>query len=796
MSEYSPLLLRLAAKAPAGVTLTPPGEGAGTDDGGYDLETGAIHLTSPSANILAHELGHHRFGQGWGRVLQNKALYPLIDKAPFLGVAGGAGSGLLRAAGFRDARVHTALLALPLLATAPALITEAFASRNGRDVLRESGASPEEVRQYTEELAQAYATYAGKPLLTGATTAMGYGIGRYAGPAIARGLSKLAYDADTDVKQRFEHLKELMRQHGALAGTAHRRIVIPKDKLTEKDIKEGLGFTPVSIAIPEAGQDRFESFRHHEHNYHIHSHPEGWTMHEDKHPAATMLAKNVDDPVGKMKAMIAGVPHVIHEGVPGLYYYIKGRLARQGSTARRVLNEMPSEIKDKIYSLPHSPTWRPTREEELLGKAAALAEFGLVKESDIVASFRTAKDRRKKWKVDQSGDKYTCTCPDYTYRKAATGGHCKHIAQHAGGHDTSGEKKANTVDEEGVDAPALVAAGVGAAAPWAGTIGQEKLIHAGKGPAISDYESLLKKLRPGDVVLTGDPSLTRTKAIIGAATGHPTGYHVGVVDRTGKLVYESHPAFGFDKNTLNNDYLAKERVQVLRPNLRGPQREEFLRNMEEYQKLTHTYSQRTRQNLRRRGLNVTKEYDDLLRGGTYDNKGGIVAGLKELFVPKLKSTGAAEAEKVKIRGARQEFRANMKQHAATNADLYETLAARATRTGKNLGGEDFQAAVPKCVGGVCSTVPASSMPKGKNVVKGKGPRDVMPTDYLRSKMFRPVGTYNPAPTAALHEKLLRYGPVATRIGAGLALGGAAYGAVKGVQHLMRGSGSGDSKPTT
>jgi len=38
------------------------------------------------------------------------------------------------------------------------------------------------------------------------------------------------------------------------------------------------------------------------------------------------------------------------------------------------------------------------------------------------------KNGRKVYKLDDhDGAKWTCTCPDYIYRKAAIGGECKHI---------------------------------------------------------------------------------------------------------------------------------------------------------------------------------------------------------------------------------------------------------------------------------------------------------------------------------------------------------------------------------
>lgn len=162
--------------------------------------------------------------------------------------------------------------------------------------------------------------------------------------------------ADPRVTQRFGRLVNTLRTDGVLAGTAHRRLLIPKDKLTEDDV-HSLGFVPVTIAIPEAGQDRFRSFRHPDSQFHIHSHPEGWTMHEDAHPASTMLARKVKGIAAKSKALVSGLPHVSEEGLPGLGYYIKGKLSGHASTARRVAGELPAHVKRRIASWSPSPTY-------------------------------------------------------------------------------------------------------------------------------------------------------------------------------------------------------------------------------------------------------------------------------------------------------------------------------------------------------------------------------------------------------------------------------------------------------
>jgi hypothetical protein len=174
-------------------------------------------------------------------------------------------------------------------------------------------------------------------------------------PLLTKTAEELSTPYDRVLKQRFSELQGLVREHGAYAGTAHKRILIPKTKLTEHDISR-LGFTPVTIAIPEAGQDRFQSFRHPDNNFHIHSHPDGWTMHEDSHPAATMLAKKVTGISRKAKAMAQGIPHASEEGLPGLYYYMKGVIGGHRSTAQRVFHELPVHAKLKLYGMANSPS--------------------------------------------------------------------------------------------------------------------------------------------------------------------------------------------------------------------------------------------------------------------------------------------------------------------------------------------------------------------------------------------------------------------------------------------------------
>jgi hypothetical protein len=96
-------------------------------------------------------------------------------------------------------------------------------------------------------------------------------------------------DSETSkAKELFNFFAESLGEYGAEVGTGHKRIIIPKEMLPAKVLEEQLGFVPVGIAIPEAGQTQQTSYRHPDKLYHLHHHGEVWTMHADEHAASTM----------------------------------------------------------------------------------------------------------------------------------------------------------------------------------------------------------------------------------------------------------------------------------------------------------------------------------------------------------------------------------------------------------------------------------------------------------------------------------------------------------------------------
>ena len=139
-------------------------------------------------------------------------------------------------------------------------------------------------------------------------------------------------------------------------------------------------------------------------------------------------------------------------------------------------------------------------------------------------------------------------------------------------------------------------------------------------------------------------------------------------------------------------------------------------------------------------LHETQGFD--ARGNLFDAKRAIGAGLKELLLPKSRSEESTKRE-----------------HAKAQTEL-ERFAC------------DPAKAQPK--GLFCSNLISRSLPVGKNVVPGKGVTDVIPSDYLRSKIFKPVGTYHAMPISAI-ERVLQHGPTMARLGVGAAGAAGIYG---------------------
>jgi hypothetical protein len=140
-------------------------------------------LGAKTPDIVAHELGHREFGRtALGKVVQNPYVYSMA-KSP-LPIVGGLAAGAFegrrkakqKAKGEKASKIPYGA-AVPLVGTAPMMASEAGASLKAMKMLRESGASPAQLRQARGSLGRAFATYAAAPVVgLGA-----YGLGKYLG---------------------------------------------------------------------------------------------------------------------------------------------------------------------------------------------------------------------------------------------------------------------------------------------------------------------------------------------------------------------------------------------------------------------------------------------------------------------------------------------------------------------------------------------------------------------------------------------------------------------------------------
>jgi tRNA A-37 threonylcarbamoyl transferase component Bud32 len=175
-----------------------------------------------------------------------------------------------------------------------------------------------------------------------------------------RGLDLNEDKSISPVEKRFGKFATALEKYGVEAGTAHKRIYIPKDIISEQQLTEELGFVPVNIAIPEAGQSRFESFRHPRVLYHLHEHDKYWTLHEDVHPAASMTvrkwmgqqARGLSVDISSLgKELWAGMQHIVTEGIPGAYYYLRGQLFGSEGMLSRIREEISPQYQKFVNQI-------------------------------------------------------------------------------------------------------------------------------------------------------------------------------------------------------------------------------------------------------------------------------------------------------------------------------------------------------------------------------------------------------------------------------------------------------------
>ena len=324
----------------------------------------------------------------------------------------------------------------------------------------------------------------------------------------------------------------------------------------------------------------------------------------------------------------------------------------------------------------------------------------------------------------------------------------------------------------------------GAALPFAGRIGQKKKIHEGKGEEL-DFDAFKAKIRPGDILLTGDKVLNRSKGAITAVSGNPEGYHIAMpTTRRGTHVAEMTGPGMLHRDT---GLRREERMHILRPKFKGEELRQFIESQEQLAKKIDDIRKGVKRHLK--GVDIGGTDVDVAarfaRGSTYDEPGATMTGVKEILLPKLRTAKGIETQRARIEAARKGL--TPEQVDATAKRLATAIAA-ARQSGKRIR-QDFWPEhithlLPCDIAGICSTIPAGSMPAGKPVVPNKLPKDVLPIDFLRSEHFEPVARYNPHALTP-HDRLLRHGPLLTRLGLAGLLAGGIYGGSKLYGHLQK-----------
>jgi len=145
-------------------------------------------------------------------------------------------------------------------------------------------------------------------------------------------------------EEEFAWFKQTLEEYGVKVGTGHNRILIPKSVITRKELEKELGYKKVLAAIPEGGQTSIFSYRSPEELYHLHSFGKWWSMHKDEEISSTMLQYQKGNEGNLLSNFKKGLPHLLTEGVPGLFYYLRGKFSdEKDSMKSRLMKELPSE---------------------------------------------------------------------------------------------------------------------------------------------------------------------------------------------------------------------------------------------------------------------------------------------------------------------------------------------------------------------------------------------------------------------------------------------------------------------
>ena len=142
--------------SPVKVRITP--EAAQYGGGFFDQEEKEIGLSEKKFETLAHEVGHAHLDEHLlGRIIQHQTVRGASSL--IAGALAGIGAGILMAKGKAWG------LLLPAALSAPTILSEILASREGGKRLDREGVSAEQKGRYDEQMRQGLRTYFAAPVL-------------------------------------------------------------------------------------------------------------------------------------------------------------------------------------------------------------------------------------------------------------------------------------------------------------------------------------------------------------------------------------------------------------------------------------------------------------------------------------------------------------------------------------------------------------------------------------------------------------------------------------------------------
>lgn len=385
-----------------------------------------------------------------------------------------------------------------------------------------------------------------------------------------------------------------------------------------------------------------------------------------------------------------------------------------------------------------------------------------------------------------------------------------------------------------------LAMGGAAALPFAGAVGQNKVVHKfDQMPQTSSLDELRKAIREGDVILTGSrhekapatasalakllPDWMTSKWRINLGVGNPRGYHAALIDKAGPLesdirAIESHPDLPFwQRQGLK--HLENEHVTVLRPKLSPAEHAEMMGNIRKYPEVFKQLKAQLGGNQFPAIKQIASEYgsehlDRLLGGSAYQRNRSMFSGMRNIFQPHLKlAPDTIEAHRAAAQSALDQMAspggtnavAQRLEQFAQKAVRGNSRAARAVSRLRSVLPADMQDSLkhlehhmkgvaPSAMepvfhptqGRFCSNLVSCGLPKGRSVVPNVLPEHILPQHFLESQLYEPVAAYRPASFRkglTLGERIMAQGPNISRLAVGAGLAGGVYGAHKLYKHL-------------